>query len=209
MIDDLDPSAADPDRYSYHPLEGFYRSNSGQETGHVFNGIDFASLPAPLRTILISDGTVTKLLEATYFEPIEVKRLAHGDFILEQDSPALEQSQGGHVLRRKVICRGVVSGRVFCHALSYIRPDQLWPGAHDDLIKGRLGIGELLRDRRVETFRELLTCCSEPAGELAGDLEVPPGEILISRTYRIHVDRKPAVWIADKFPISRFREKGE
>lgn len=205
VIDDLDPRAADPEGYAYHPLEGFYRSGQAQETGQLFNGIDFAALPPVLRTLLVSDGTVTKLLEAYFWEPVEVRRLFHGDVILEEDLPELELAQGEYVLRRKVVCRGVFSGRTFCHAQSTIRPGQLWPGARDDLIKGRLGIGELLRDRRVETYRELLTCEAEPAGDLAGELETQPEEILIGRTYRIHIGGRPSLLIADKFPVSRFR----
>jgi chorismate-pyruvate lyase len=205
VVEDSASRAGDPERYSYHPLEGFFQSGRSPETGGLSNGINFASIPPILRALLASDGTVTKLLEAYFFEPVEVKRLFHGDYVLDKDLPPLELARGEQVLRREVVCRGVFSGRAFCHALSFIQPHQLWPGASDDLLKGRLGIGELLREHRVETYRELLTCQSGPAGDLSGHLETTPQDMLISRTYRIHIARKPSLWIADTFPVSHFR----
>jgi len=204
VVNDSEPRETAPERYSYNPLEGFYRDEQGRGPGHLFNGIDFDALPPILRTLLVSDGTVTKFLEAYYWEPIQVKRLFHGDFILEEDVPDVGLTKGEHVLHRKVALRGVFSGRIFCYALSYIRPNQLWPGVRDDLIKGRLGIGELLRDRRVETYRELLSYELGPVGDLAADLGAQPDEVLISRTYRIHIGRQPSLLITEKFPVSHF-----
>jgi chorismate-pyruvate lyase len=168
------------------------------------NDIDFQNLPPILRTLLVSDGTVTKLLEAYYGESIEVKRLFHGEQPIAEDIPALDVKQGDSVLHRQVLMCGVKTGTIYSYAQSYIRADLLWPGVRDDLVQGRLGIGELLRGRRVETYRELLTCRSGPANELARDLEVGEDDLLISRAYRIFVGGKPCIFIVDKFPISRF-----
>jgi chorismate-pyruvate lyase len=168
------------------------------------NEIDFENLPPILRTLLVSDGTVTKLLEAYYGESIQVKRLFHGEQPAAEDIPALEIKQGDPVLHRRVLMCGIKTGTIYSYAQSYIRADLLWPGVRDDLVQGMLGIGELLRGRRVETYRELLTCQLGPANEFARDLDVKEDDLLISRAYRIFARGAPCIFIVDKFPISRF-----
>jgi chorismate-pyruvate lyase len=187
---------------SYNPIDGFNRENApGNAT---VNGIDFDKLPPILRTLLVSDGTVTKLLEAYFWEPIQVKRLFHGEQQAAADIPALDLKQGDPVLHRRVLMCGITTGRIYSYAQSHIRADLLWPGVRDDLVQGRLGIGELLRGRRVETYREPLSYELTPAGELARELEVKEDDLLISRAYRIFVGGAPTIFIVDKFPIRPF-----
>jgi chorismate-pyruvate lyase len=183
-------------------MDGFHLENV-QGKGTV-NGIDFDKLPPILRTLLVSDGTVTKLLEAYFWEPIQVKRLFHGEHRAAEDIPALGLKQGDPVLHRRVLMCGTTTGRIYSYAQSYIRADLLWPGVRDDLVQGRLGIGELLRGRRVETYREALSYELAPAGELARDLDVKEDDLLISRAYRIFVGGEPCIFIVDKFPIGPF-----
>jgi chorismate-pyruvate lyase len=187
---------------SYNPIDGFHRENT-PGNGTV-NGIDFDKLPPILRTLLVSDGTVTKLLEAYFWEPIQVKRLFHGEQQAVGDIPALDLKQGDSVLHRRVLMCGITTGRIYSYAQSYIRADLLWPGVRDDLVQGRLGIGELLRGRRVETYREPLSYELTPAGELARELEVKEDDLLISRAYRIFVGGAPCIFIVDKFPVRPF-----
>lgn len=204
VVNEAGPREVLPGNYSYHPLEGFRRDESAGGAGQVFDGIDFDALPPILRTLLVSDGTVTKFLEAYYWEPIEVKRLFHGDIVLEKDLADLGLTKGAHVLHRQVAMRGLFSGRIFGRAESYIRANQLWPGVEDDLIEGRLGVGELLRERRIETHRELLRYQTGPVGDLAVELGAQSDELMISRTYRIHIGRQPALLITDRYPVSHF-----
>ncbi len=168
------------------------------------NGIDFEKLPPILRALLASDGTVTKLLEAFYAEPIEVQRLSHAEFPAEHDLPPLDIVRGDTLLHRRILMCGARSATVYGFAQSYLRTDLLWPGVRDDLVRGTLGIGELMRARRIETYREPLTCEFCPAAELAPDLRVAPHDLLVSRTYRIFVGRAPCIYIVDKFPFALY-----
>jgi len=188
--------------FCYSPLDGFLKKEDCRANLH--REVDLNQIPPLLRTLLISDGTVTKLLEAYYWEPIQVKRLFHGDFVTTEAIPAIELQPGNHVLHRRVILNGIRSDRIYSYASSYIRTDRLWENVRDDLIQCRLGIGELLRDRRVETYRELLSYEFHAAQDLAEPLRLKKSEPVISRKYRILIEGKPCLFLIESFPIALY-----
>lgn len=153
---------------------------------------------------MLSDGTVTKFLEAYYLEPIRVKTLLHAESPLEEDMTPLAVPRGGLILRRRVQMIGEATNRIYGMAESFIRTDILWPEARGDLVEGRLGIGELMRERRVETYRELLGCDSGPAGPWAGELGCSGSAATAARTYRIFIAGKPCLLITDRYVIAHF-----
>jgi len=67
-------------------------------------------------------------------------------------------------------------------------------------------VGQLMLEARLETFREILSCCYEPAEEIGEYLGIAPDARLISRTYRVFADRQPFMLITEKFPETAFRE---
>jgi chorismate-pyruvate lyase len=190
---------------SYDFLHGFHSERRLSDS--KIGGVEFDKLPPILRTILISDGTVTKFLEAYYWEPIQVKRLFHGEHPAEKDIPPLDIKAGDSVLHRRVLMQGLISNKIYSYAASFIRTDRLWPGVRDDLLQGRFGIGELLRKKRVETYREVLAYESGLAGELAPDLDCREDAAVITRSYRILIRGRPSLFITDRFPICRFETK--
>ncbi|HUB67748.1 MAG TPA: chorismate pyruvate-lyase family protein [Candidatus Methylacidiphilales bacterium] len=169
--------------------------------------MEFEKIPPILRAVLMSDGTVTKILEAYYWEPIQVKRLLHVEHPAEKDIPPLEIKAGDSVLHRRVLMQGLVSNQIYGQAESFICAGRLWPGIRDDLLQGRLGIGELLRDKRMETYREVLAYESGSAGEWGADLNCRKEDRMITRSYRIIAGGKPSLFIIDRFPIRHFETK--
>ncbi|MCE0496671.1 MAG: chorismate pyruvate-lyase family protein [Methylacidiphilales bacterium] len=157
-----------------------------------------------MRTLLSSDGTVTKFLEAYYLERIRVKTLLHAEAPLEEDITPLEIKKGGIILRRRVQMFGETTNRLYGLAESFIRADILWPEVRGDLVQGRLGIGELMRERRIETYRELLGCDSGPAGPWAAELGCSEDAATAVRTYRIFVAGQPCLLITDRYVIAHF-----
>jgi chorismate-pyruvate lyase len=164
----------------------------------------FEHLPPVLRTLLLTDGTVTRFLEAWYGEPIRVRTLQHGEAPLESDLAPLESKKGEPVLSRLISMRGGETDRLYGIAESRLRADLLWPRVREELVQERLGIGELMRERRIETYRELLGGESVPAGPWATALECPPDAPTVARTYRIFVAGRPCLLITDRYVISRF-----
>src|SRR5687768_3239840 len=65
-----------------------------------------ASLPSFLRVLLVTDGTVTRTLEAYFGEPITVRVLSHAEVRSERRYPAIDVLPGDSILRRRVILQG-------------------------------------------------------------------------------------------------------
>jgi chorismate-pyruvate lyase len=192
------------DKYVYDPLRGFLvKEMAGLMP---FNDIEFQEMDPFLRVLLVTDGTVTKFLEAYLWEPISVERCLQEETCLKQDEPLLGVKKGESAILRRILLRGVRTGQVYTYAESLIRLQLLEPEIQEDLLEGRLGIGELLRDRRLETYREILEFGREKAGEeLAVYFKIKCGDPVYYRRYRITIKGQPVILITEKFFEDRFR----
>lgn len=168
--------------------------NARQENMHV------DALPPFLRTLLVTDGTVTKSLEAFFWEPVEVENLEQKTITLHEPVQWLEAQAGQQAMQRRVRLRGSNSGRVYAYADSLIRLEQLPEKLRDDLLAGKIGIGELLRESALETYREILDIGTEVAGPLADTVNAGASDLLVYRTYRIVMGHRPTILITEKFP---------
>lgn len=171
------------------------------EWGVTRQPISLEGLPPILRTMLVSDGTVTKLLEAYYWEAISVRTLSQKRIIAEAELDWLDVRVGDEVIGRRVDLRG--SGEnIYAKAFSIIRSSLIPAALLVHLLAGRLGIGELLRSCGLETFRELLEIGNTTAeNELdAGDAE----RGAVYRTYRITLSGKPAILVTEHFVLAAF-----
>ena len=164
---------------------GLFKAANGSQ-------IDFANLPPFLRVLLTTDGTVTKSLESFFWEPVRIVNLEQQYIVLTNAVPVLELLPGAEVLRRKVKLVGTRSKREFAVARSLIRTEILEPGVRADLEKGKIGIGELLRELGLETYREIVEIGSDPKQDS------------IWRCYRIMMNHLPLMQITEDFPQSVF-----
>ncbi|MFT4901031.1 MAG: chorismate-pyruvate lyase [Lentimonas sp.] len=161
----------------------------------------FNQLPPILRVILSADGTVTSILESYLWCTIKVDVLAHETYILDHDENELDSKRGESVLMRQVILKNAKSGTPYAFAESYSRPDRLWHGVQNDLIQGRLGIGEVLKKK--ETVRHIYDITYGTVDDLSDELEIGREEKAISRNYSISYGGKPIMVIKEVFPVSR------
>ena len=166
--------------------------------------LDLAGLPPFLRTLLVTDGTVTKSLEAYFWEPVEVETLGQARIRAPAALPWLDLAAGAEVLDRRVRLHGTASGRFYAYARSELRLELLPARFRDDLLDQRIGIGELLRECGLETYREILDLGSARDPEIAAALGVPGPSELVARSYRIVLGGQPAILIHEYFPLSRF-----
>jgi chorismate-pyruvate lyase len=185
-------------KYVYDPIRGFLPED---ETGFVpHNNIQFQAVDPFLRVLLVTDGTVTKFLEAYLWEPISVERCLQEETFLKQNEPLLGVKKEESVILRRILLRGVRTGKVYTFAESLIRIHLLEQGIQKDLLEGRLGIGELLRDRRLETYREILEFGREKAGEEASSyFGIKSEDPIYYRRYRITIKGLPVILITEKF----------
>ena len=77
----------------------------------------------------------------------------------------------------------------------------------NQLIAGTIGIGELLRDKGLETYRQVIDIYREIKKEVVpGSKSYYCGE-LICRTYLIHIDNEPVIQVTEKFPYRLYQNK--
>lgn len=154
-------------------------------------------LPPLLRTLLVTDGTVTKVLEAYFWEPVQVQALLLNVTYTEHNLPWLNLEAGAEVLTRRVQLTGEHSGRIYTEAFSVIKLDEFDPTLRQALVQGSVGIGVLLRESGIETYREILALGVEYG---AGQNSSATADLWVYRTYRITRDKKPAILIRESFP---------
>lgn len=155
-------------------------------------------LPPLLRTLLVTDGTVTKVLEAYFWEPVEVKALHLDVARTSREVPWLTLAAGQEVLTRRVELRGVRSQLAYAEALSVVTLAAFDPPLREALVRGSVGIGVLLRESGLETYREILAVGA--AGDSVEDLD-----LRVHRTYRITRGSKPVILIRESFPCRLYQ----
>jgi chorismate-pyruvate lyase len=152
----------------------------------------FADIPPFLRSLLVTDGTVTTVLEAWFSEPVAVKVREQSRSTLASAVVPLGADVGETILDRHVSLIGTASGRVLATAHSVLRLAAMPDGLRDELEAGRLGIGELLRQTGMETCREIIAM-TLPSALVDGQS--------VERTYLIHMNLRPVIQVTERFPL--------
>jgi chorismate-pyruvate lyase len=156
------------------------------------------------RILLVTDGTVTEILEAYTGESMRLVKLLEEVKRLEEPLPALNAAVGEEVSRRQILLQGKMSLTNFLYAESYIAIDRLDESLRNSLLKSKKPIGFLIQEQRMETYREIVSCGRELVGPLAPYFDVDPSEGMIWRTYLIYYKAQPIMQITEKFPESHF-----
>ncbi|PCJ14624.1 MAG: 4-hydroxybenzoate synthetase [Gammaproteobacteria bacterium] len=168
--------------------------------------IDLAIMPAIVRTLLVTDGTVTKTLEAYFWEPIVITPLGQQVEPLQEDLEGMDRKKGDEILRRNVSISGESSSDIYAYATSIINLNALPSDVCEQLVHGKIGIGELLRDKGLETYRQVIDIYREINEEvLPGSPCTYCGE-LICRTYHIHLNHAPVIQVTEKFPLRLYQK---
>lgn len=175
------------------------------EGGTVVNNngesVDLSVLPAFLRTLLVTDGTVTKSIEAFYWEPIEVISVTQDMETVPKRKTVFDSSIHQQFLHREVQLKGKVSGTVYATADSYICIGNLPEHIASRLIANEIGIGELLRDEGLESYREIFDFGIDQkileAGKSSSEVAY--------RKYVININGANAIEITEYFPIACYQ----
>ena len=155
------------------------------------------------RILLVTDGTVTEILEAFTGESMRLIKLLETVETLEEPQRTLNLEAGERVLRRQILLQGKMTLTTYTFAESYIAVDRLEEPLRRAL-ESQKPIGFLIQDQRMETFREILACGRELAGPIAEHFELDPSQGMIWRTYRVFFHGEPIMQITEKFPESHF-----
>ena len=163
--------------------------------------LNFRTLSPFQRALMVTDGTVTKFIEAYTLDPVEITRLGQKCYSLEENHPWLMAEKGMDVMFREVMIRGIYSHTLYVYGVSYIIPERLPGNMRERLEVQGESIGRILNDYEMETRREVLWFGRERLTQLPRQLSsIADGEF-ISRTYRIIAEGKPIVLITERFPV--------
>ncbi len=191
-----DPSNS-PFRCDGYVADGAIRDDRGV-------AVPLLDLPPFLRALLVTDGTVTKSLEAYFWEPVAVDTLEQRFETAAEPVPWIGLSVGDRCLIREARLRGVHSEQAFAEALSLIRTELIPGDFRRRLIDREIGIGALIRDSGLESYREVLD-----VGLDRGDPAQVDDGAAVFRTYRIIIGGHPVILITERFPLAVFDPTGK
>lgn len=167
--------------------------------------INLARLTPFQRGLLVTDGTVTRFIEAYTLLPVEVILLQQKKQILSTERTWLRLPAGAEVISRQVILQThspeEPSPMIHTYADSLIVPQRLPQSLLEGLESDKQGLGGLLRGSGLETLRELLWCGLEILTDLPSAISHFEGEKFITRAYRVFADQEPLMLINEKFPL--------
>jgi len=179
---------------------GFLEESSiNTESGNI---LDLKTIPRFLRTLLVTDGTVTKSLEAWFWEDVKITKKSNNLDTLKDSIEGLDVSVGDQVLQRVVALKGVQSGTIFALARSTVSLKHLSEEIGAALIKGDIGIGELLREKGIETYRDIFNINYYKKIDEDDDLAASFESDVLSRSYRIRMNKHPAIIVTEYFPTN-------
>ncbi len=159
--------------------------------------VELHQLPPFLRVLLMTDGTVTKSLEAFFWESITVETLSQSYVTQKGDLPDLGVKAGQPVLSRKVRLVGTHSELTYAVAHSWVKTDCLPQAVRVGLESGQVGIGELVRELGYETFRRIT--------KISGCEDSSLGRC-VGREYVISMAGSPFISIEERFPLTLFEQ---
>ena len=158
--------------------------------------LDISALPPIVRTLLVTDGTVTKTLEAFFWEPMQIERIEQALVALESAIEPMQCEAGQQVLRRSIQIVGAQSGDIYTYATSILNLAALPDALYEPLVSGSIGIGELLRDHGLETYRQLF--------DIYFDSHHGEPAALVCRSYYIYYQQRPVIEVTEKFPLALY-----
>jgi chorismate-pyruvate lyase len=169
------------------------------------SALHLAELSIFQQILLITDGTLTNILETYVGERLQVRKLS------EENRPGAHEAwlllkQGSTVIERKILLQGTRSQSNWLYAESLIVPDRVDHIFQDRLVTSQEPIGKLWLEHKVETFKEILQTYQERAEDLARYFAIHPDDTLLCRTYRVLSNRQPTMLITEKFPASYYTD---
>lgn len=166
--------------------------------------VEIEDLDPFLRSLLFTDGTVTRAIGVQTLAGVAVEPLGQEPLTMTAAVAELMEAEAGEeTIRRRVRIGAGSPARTLLWAESFLVPDRLPPGFLGLLDAAPDGIGQSLQRVGLESTRELcwfgLSGVPGWAPEAGG---VEAGETL-SRQYRVISGRQPAILIAEHFAVER------
>jgi chorismate-pyruvate lyase len=162
--------------------------------------IDFDALAPLQRILLTTDGTLTDVLEASFLEPIELRKLSEKDFKAGESYAELASGPQDILTEREILLRGAKSQRTYVYAKSILAIGRLPPLMQQQLKSTSVPLGRLWLEHRLETFKELTGFDVGAADESRIHFGSERSTRLFRRSYRVVSGGRTVMLISEHFP---------
>ena len=172
------------------------------------DGIDLTRLTPFQRALLVTDGTVTRFLEAYTLSAVKIVLIGQETQTLPAYHKLLRARKGTQVIRRQVLLqtdqRSGQPPTIHTYATSLIILSRTPIVIRQGLELKSDGLGALLQRSGLETRRDLLWCGVDRSNELPEVLAHMDETPFLTRTYRVVADGQPIMLISERFPLREF-----
>jgi chorismate-pyruvate lyase len=172
------------------------------------DGFDVNLLGSLQRVLLVTDGTLTEILEAYFAERISLVKVAQQVIPATASHGLLNPIPGETLIERKILLQGTRTHSNYVYAESLVAVDRLAPSFRDALLTSDTPLGRLWLEHKLETFKQMHEVRCRPANSLAHYFESGEEEPLLARTYRVISAGRVVMVISEYFPIA-YREAPE
>lgn len=163
--------------------------------------VDLAQIDPLLRTLLFTDGTVTRTLEAQTLLPVTVEVVSQDRAIaLDAIARHLAIASGMEAVRRRVRIDIGEPATPVIWAESHIVPSRLPDDFLDVLGDASDGIGESLQQIQLESWREMLWFGFDRTPHWSESNATVEGSA-ITRLYRVIARDRPVLLISETFTV--------
>jgi len=161
---------------------------------------DTAQVGLLQRLFLVTDGTLTDLVEAAFLEPVALRKVAVVTSHAPEAIAELEVEPGEMIMTRQILIYGTSTDTNYVYAESLLAIDRLPEDFRRALVESDAPMGRLWSDHRLETWKELLKVHRVAASGLSDFFKSQPNSGLLSRTYRLVSGGRPLMLISEYFP---------
>ncbi len=163
--------------------------------------IESRSLTQLQRILIVTDGTLTEILEAAFLERIRLVKISQETVSTTTSDAHLVPVRGEVFLERKILLQGTKSNKNYVYAESVIAINRLPPRFDEELVRSDTPLGQLWLEHRLETFKELIGARYERAGERSKHFSCDASAMLLARAYRVSSAAVPVMVISEYFPV--------
>ncbi len=182
----------------FDPARGVFKAM--RERPVTLEPLNVGDLTPLLRVLLVTDGTVTRVLEAYCGEPVAVQRLGQRQAPAGAAAGWLVCAAEDVAIHRQVMLTGMHSRKLFAYAESVIVPGRLTSAMRAGLENEPEGLGKILVDSAMETRREALWYGLEPAATPPEPVARLSSGMFVVRSYRVFAEDRPMMMITERFP---------
>lgn len=150
-----------------------------------------------INIVMDNDGSVITLLESIFDEEISIENVNQRYYKVNSNEWS-DVEENELILMRNVFLSGKESNEKYSYATSLIRTKYLPKSIVRELEKGEFGIGKIIKENKIETYREIVEQKTSDSCLLQSMFSTKG--IVSSRVYKIYFQGTPVMLITEYYP---------